>query len=156
MDTALENGPDSDESRLWKTVKLNPADDAAWVSLITLVEHEVCFHLWLGHFFINQNNPDKIRQVYNAFLAEFPLCYGYWNKYAEYERLLTASVNTARSIYERALQLFPHSVDLWAHYCTLIAEHSEDLNEIRRYDICILLAYQTACLNVAPPSLVTI
>jgi len=39
--SSLENGPDSDEGRLWKTVKLNPSDDAAWVSLITLVEHEV-------------------------------------------------------------------------------------------------------------------
>lgn len=31
-----------------------------------------------------QSNILKIRKVYDAFLAEFPLCFGYWKKYADH------------------------------------------------------------------------
>lgn len=62
----------------------------------------------------------------------FPLCYGYWNKYAETEKAL-GNIDLAKAVYNRGLQLFPHSVDLWTNYCTLVAERSDNLTEIREY-----------------------
>lgn len=39
-----------------------------------------------------------------------------------------------RAVYERGLTVgIPHSVDLWAYYCTFVAEKSDDLDDIRGY-----------------------
>lgn len=33
-----------------------------------------------------QNDIEAARQAYDAFLAHYPYCYGYWRKYADYEK----------------------------------------------------------------------
>ncbi|KAF8412047.1 hypothetical protein HHK36_004607 [Tetracentron sinense] len=58
----------------------------------------------------------KIRKVYDAFLAEFPLCYGYWKKYADHEARL-GSIDKVVEVYERAVEAVTYSVDIWLHYC---------------------------------------
>jgi pre-mRNA-processing factor 39 len=74
---------------------------------------------------------DEIRMAYDRFLAEFPLCYVYWKKYADHEEKKGTN-ETVISVYERGLTLgIPHSVDFWTYYCTYVAEKSEDLDEIR-------------------------
>jgi pre-mRNA-processing factor 39 len=77
--------------------------------------------------------------VYESFLSNFPLCYGFWNKYADFEKKL-GNADRARAVYERGLSVFPHSVDIWAHYCTFVAERSENLAEIRQcvHDACVV------------------
>lgn len=33
-----------------------------------------------------QNDIDAAREAYDAFLSHYPYCYGYWRKYADYEK----------------------------------------------------------------------
>lgn len=33
-----------------------------------------------------QNDADAAREAYNKFLERYPYCYGYWRKYADYEK----------------------------------------------------------------------
>lgn len=35
---------------------------------------------------IKQNDVDAAREAYDAFLGHYPYCYGYWRKYADYEK----------------------------------------------------------------------
>lgn len=35
---------------------------------------------------IKQNDVDAARDAYDAFLGHYPYCYGYWRKYADYEK----------------------------------------------------------------------
>ena len=46
-----------------------------------------------------QGHISKIRKVYDAFLAEFPLCYGYWKKYADHEERV-GSTDKVIEVYE--------------------------------------------------------
>ena len=57
-----------------------------------------------------------LRQVYDSFLAEYPLCYGYWKKYADAEDKYS-SPEWAVHVYERGTAAVPYSVDLWGHFC---------------------------------------
>lgn len=77
-----------------------------------------------------QGNLLKIQRVYDAFLAEFPLCYGYWKKYAEHEA--TSSTEKAVEVYERAVLGVTYSVDIWLHYCRFAISKYEDPEVIRR------------------------
>ena len=58
---------------------------------------------------------EKVRAAYDAFLAEYPLCYGYWKKYADAE-LRHGSAEAAAAVYERGVVATPYSADLWGHY----------------------------------------
>ncbi|CAG7867589.1 unnamed protein product, partial [Brassica rapa] len=53
---------------------------------------------------------------YDAFLLENPLHYEKWIDYANDENSL-GSLGNAYYVYERALAILTHSVDLWVHYC---------------------------------------
>jgi pre-mRNA-processing factor 39 len=105
----------TEEETFWETVRANPADFNSWIELIKVTEKE--------------DKIEKIEAVYDAFLEEYPLCYGYWKKYADKFK----DVEQVTKIYERGVAAVAHSVDLWAHYCTYIAEKSEDLPKIRQY-----------------------
>lgn len=37
-------------------------------------------------YFFLQNEIEPAREAYDAFLAHYPYCYGYWRKYADYEK----------------------------------------------------------------------
>ncbi|GBG85973.1 hypothetical protein CBR_g40786 [Chara braunii] len=107
----------TEEDRLWSIVTANPADFTSWTLLIQEAER--------------LDVIDKIRRVYDTFLAEFPLCYGYWKKYADHEGRHGHQEKIAE-VYERAVKGVTYSVDIWMHYCTFVAEKSEDMGEIRR------------------------
>ena len=36
-------------------------------------------------------------------------------------------------VYERSVEAFPHSVDLWTYYCTYLAERLADPTLVRRF-----------------------
>lgn len=76
-----------------------------------------------------------MEETYDRFLLEFPLCYGYWNKYAQYEYRLAsrtredglATIATleeakqkAREVYERGVAAVRYSVDMWMKYCEFL------------------------------------
>ncbi|KAH7132422.1 hypothetical protein B0J11DRAFT_600954 [Dendryphion nanum] len=65
------------------------------------------------------SSPDAIellRKVYDAFLSKFPLFFGYWKKYADYEFAI-GGTEAAEMVYERGVACNPTSVDLWVHFC---------------------------------------
>lgn len=37
-------------------------------------------------FDIRQSDVEAAREAYDAFLSHYPYCYGYWRKYADYEK----------------------------------------------------------------------
>ncbi|CAI5705304.1 unnamed protein product [Peronospora effusa] len=105
--------------RLTEAVNTNPLDFNSWVSLLTLVQSET------------DTPRETVESTYDRFLAEFPLCFGYWNKYALYEYGLGKKVTAdgvgtvatsdeakqkAREVYERGVVAVRYSVDMWMKY----------------------------------------
>ncbi|XP_057480000.1 pre-mRNA-processing factor 39-1-like isoform X2 [Actinidia eriantha] len=108
-----------EEERLWNVVRADSLDFNAWTSLIEETEK------------VAEDNILKIRKVYDGFLAEFPLCYGYWKKYADHESRLS-SIDKVMEVYERAVQGVTYSVDIWLHYSVFSISTYGDPETIRR------------------------
>ena len=100
----------------WDAVRADVGDFAAWTALIAAGE--------------KTSSVEKIRAVYDAFLAEFPLCYGYWKKYADAETRLAGGAKTGE-VYERGVAAVPYSVDLWTHYCAHAVGARADADHVR-------------------------
>lgn len=88
----------------------------------------LCFLLQL------QDDSGATSRVYESFLSEYPLCYGYWEKYANHKARL-CSVDQAVEVYEEAVKVATYSVNLWANYCSFGMQFYEDLDDVRRYYI---------------------
>ena len=58
----------------------------------------------------------EAREAYDAFLNRYPYCYGYWKKYADYEKRNGGAKEKAMMVFERGIAAIPLSVDLWIHY----------------------------------------
>lgn len=58
--------------RLWKAVNADKEDFNAWTYLLQYVDSE--------------SDVDAAREAYDAFLGRYSYCYGYWRKYADYEK----------------------------------------------------------------------
>jgi pre-mRNA-processing factor 39 len=78
-----------------------------------------------------QSNILKIRKVYDSFLAEFPLCFGYWKKYADHEARLDGTGKVVE-VYERAVLAVTYSVEIWYNYCQFAISTYDDPDIIRR------------------------
>lgn len=61
-----------DLEKFWKPVIESPKDFQAWTSLLQYVDHE--------------NDVQAAREAYSSFLRRYPYCYGYWKKWADYEK----------------------------------------------------------------------
>ncbi|CAL0310404.1 unnamed protein product [Lupinus luteus] len=109
----------AEEDRLWNIVRANSLDFTSWTALIEETEK------------VAEDNILKIRRVYDAFLEEFPLCYGYWKKYADHEARF-GSVDKVVEVYERAVQGVTYSVDMWLHYCIFAISTYGDPETVRR------------------------
>ncbi|KAF4321312.1 hypothetical protein BBO99_00001514 [Phytophthora kernoviae] len=109
--------------KLQETVEKNPLDFNSWVSLLAHVQSETT------------TPRETVEATYDQFLEEFPLCFGYWNKYAQYEYSLSSKTaldgsgpladskeakNNAREVYERGVVAVKHSVDMWMKYCEFL------------------------------------
>ncbi|XP_066398056.1 pre-mRNA-processing factor 39-1-like isoform X2 [Miscanthus floridulus] len=110
---------EEEEARLWSVVTANSLDFNAWTALIDETEKDA------------ENNILKIRKVYDSFLAEFPLCFGYWKKYADHEARLDG-VSKVIEVYERAVLAVTYSVDIWYNYCQFAISTYDDPDIIRR------------------------
>ena len=78
-----------------------------------------------------QDDMEKICLVYDRFLSKFPLCYGYWMKYASHMTHL-CTLDKVIEVLERAVLSATYSVDLWVHYCSFGMSAFEDPSDIRR------------------------
>jgi len=81
--------------------------------------------------FLGQDDIERIRAVYEPFLAAFPLCYGYWKKYADAENR-HSNVDGALQVYDRGVSATPHSMDLWGHYAAFKKANSGTPDDVRR------------------------
>lgn len=84
-----------------------------------------------------QADIDRIREVYDAFLSEFPLCYGYWKKYADAEAR-SGSLDHAAHVYERGVASIPYSIDLWGHFAMFKQNQGASHEEMQGYDSWLL------------------
>lgn len=67
--------------RCWAVVKATPTDFDAWEELMRLADRQD------GGFGPEAPpaNISNVRTIYDAFLTQFPLCFGYWKKYSDLE-----------------------------------------------------------------------
>ena len=101
-----------DYEQLAAVVEADGADFGAWSKLLACVEEGSVAH------------PERVGPTFETFLAKFPLCFGYWCKYAELQQKLSEAGAlgegdagaTASGIYDRALEAVPLSVELWKAY----------------------------------------
>ncbi|KAJ8282826.1 hypothetical protein COCON_G00053450 [Conger conger] len=96
-----------DFERLWRVAHDNPQEFSSWTELLQYCEQE-------GHMTAS-------RRALGAFLTRYPLCYGYWKKYADLERR-AGNTNRAQEVCVRGLKAIPLSLDLWIHYITLLQD----------------------------------
>ena len=61
-----------DLEKYWKSVHADPEDFNAWTYLLQYVDSE--------------NDVEAAREAYDKFLSRYPYCYGYWRKFADYEK----------------------------------------------------------------------
>ncbi|KAG7464513.1 hypothetical protein MATL_G00166410 [Megalops atlanticus] len=111
---ALEEGDEDEDGelpvdfeRLWRVAHDNPQEFSSWTDLLQYCEQE-------GHMTAS-------RRALGAFLTRYPLCYGYWKKYADLERR-AGNTNRAQEVCVRGLKAIPLSLDLWIHYITLLQD----------------------------------
>ncbi|KAK2849032.1 hypothetical protein Q5P01_008866 [Channa striata] len=95
----------ADFERLWMAANDNPHDFTSWTDLLQYCEQE--------------SHITASRRALVAFLARYPLCYGYWKKFADLERRAGYN-NKAEEVCVQGLQAIPLSVDLWIHYINLL------------------------------------
>ncbi|CAH1399621.1 unnamed protein product [Nezara viridula] len=100
--------------KYWKAVNDDPTDFTGWTYLLQYVDQE--------------SDVEAAREAYDAFLALYPYCYGYWRKYADYEKR-KGDKDKCEEVFLRGLRAIPLSVDLWLHYlnfCKLSYKDQED------------------------------
>ncbi|KAJ0985911.1 hypothetical protein J5N97_004267 [Dioscorea zingiberensis] len=107
------------EAKLRDLVERNQIDFDTWTTLIAEIEK------------MSPSNIKRISQLYDYFLSEFPLCYGYWVKYANHKVRL-CNFHEVQEIYERAVQVLAYSVDLWVNYCSFAVMSYENPADVRR------------------------
>ena len=61
-----------DLEKYWKGVHADSEDFNAWTYLLQYVDSE--------------NDVEAAREAYDSFLSRYSYCYGYWRKYADYEK----------------------------------------------------------------------
>jgi hypothetical protein len=64
-----------------------------WLSIESFINFQgkkvLVFVFIIRFFFLpfsSQNDIEAAREAYDAFLSHYPYCYGYWRKYADYEK----------------------------------------------------------------------
>ncbi|KAK9380897.1 uncharacterized protein V2V93DRAFT_369855 [Kockiozyma suomiensis] len=112
--------------RLHSLIEQDPDNFENWENLIRATE---AIDEGLGR----SSRPEVIyqaRQIFDAFLAKFPLLFGYWKRYADIEFAVAGS-DAAELVYQRGVAGIPNSVDLWSSYCSFKMETCPDEDEVR-------------------------
>lgn len=80
---------------------IDVADFDNWVNILAKVDQS--------------DDVEYAREKYRAFLARYPNCYGFWQKYAEYEKKMD-NMSEAKLVWEKGIISIPLSIDLWLGY----------------------------------------
>lgn len=95
----------------WTQARASPAEPTHWTTVTRLAEK-------LGEI-------ARIREAYDELLRRFPLCYGFWMKYASLEKE-HGDTGKAFEVFERGVVAVDQSVELWIAYAAAFAEISPD------------------------------
>ncbi|KAI9356608.1 hypothetical protein BD770DRAFT_322984 [Pilaira anomala] len=124
--------------RLWKVVRDTPDNFSAWEQLIRVAEAVEGGITKLSP----PENITRLESVYDSFLSKFPLCFGYWKKYSDWE-LAVHGDEGAEKIFERGVVAIHNSVDLWSQYINFKMSHSASNDDIES-----LLQRAAACIGL--------
>ncbi|XP_066601471.1 pre-mRNA-processing factor 39 isoform X2 [Prorops nasuta] len=100
--------------KYWKAVNEDPSDFTGWTYLLQYVDQE--------------SDAEAAREAYTKFLERYPYCYGYWRKYADYEKK-KGDPDNVQKVFDQGLKAISLSVDLWLHYinhCKGVYEKDEE------------------------------
>ncbi|RWS06810.1 elongator complex protein 2-like isoform X1 [Dinothrombium tinctorium] len=76
-----------------------------------------------------ENDMRTIDEAFSSFLQNYPLCFGYWNKWADIA-LIKSGSEKCIEILGLGIQAFPNSVDLWIHYLNMSMNSIKDDKKI--------------------------
>ncbi|OAA67285.1 mRNA splicing protein [Niveomyces insectorum RCEF 264] len=83
---------------------------------------------------LNRNSTplalETMRDTYDRFLLKFPLLFGYWKKYADFEFNISGP-EAAEMVYERGCASITNSVDLWAEFCSFKMQTTHEPQLVR-------------------------
>ncbi|CAD6196412.1 unnamed protein product [Caenorhabditis auriculariae] len=88
------------------------------------------FDSWMGILsnIENQKDNDYVREKYWQFLDRYPYCYGFWQKFAEFEKR-QGNLTEALKVWEKSILAIPLSIDLWLGFLAFMRELSQGMNE---------------------------
>ncbi|KAL2343223.1 hypothetical protein Fmac_004508 [Flemingia macrophylla] len=109
----------ADNLDLQEVISNGSLDFDEWTLLISDVEK------------LYPDDEEKICLVYDHFLSEFPLCHGYWRKYAARMTCL-CTTDKVVEVFEKAVLAATYSVGMWVDYCSFGMSAFEDPSDIRR------------------------
>jgi len=87
--------------KFWKTVKDDPTDFTGWTHLLQFVD--------------SKNDLEAGREAFSSFLKRYPYCYGYWKKFADFEKR-NGTPDKVLEVFDQGTASIPLSTDLWIHY----------------------------------------
>ncbi|CAK7208948.1 hypothetical protein SEUCBS140593_000328 [Sporothrix eucalyptigena] len=83
---------------------------------------------------LNRNSSpqaiETMRNTYDRMLLKFPLLFGYWKKYADFEFNISGP-EAAEMVYERGCASITNSVDLWTQFCSFKLETTHEPQPVR-------------------------
>ncbi|RWS24439.1 pre-mRNA-processing factor 39-like isoform X3, partial [Leptotrombidium deliense] len=109
--------------QLWSVVRDDIESFDAWIQLLKTVQDE--------------DDIEDINEVYHAFLTHYPLCFGYWNKWADIT-LAKCGIQNCEQVFRMAVKAFPNSIEIWIHYLTMFSNLNKDNKEVMTTFQCAL------------------
>jgi len=87
--------------KFWKSVTDDPSDFTGWTQLLQYVD--------------SKNDLEAGPEAYEGFLKRYPYCYGYWKKFADFEKR-NGTAERVMEIFDKGTAAIPLSADLWIHF----------------------------------------
>jgi pre-mRNA-processing factor 39 len=87
-----------DLEKYWKAVKADTEDFNAWTILLQYVDSE--------------SDVEAAREAYDSFLSRYCYCYGYWRKYADYEKK-KGSAEKCDEVSSHEIHCFTHILNIY-------------------------------------------
>ncbi|KAL5236934.1 hypothetical protein ACI65C_004344 [Semiaphis heraclei] len=123
-----------DNDILSKKIKIEDTSDDQFREMWDCLQYDFSnFNLWENILQMAdvQNIELNARMAYSKFLELYPLCYGYWKKYANFEKR-NNNIHEFEKVLENGLSVIPSSVDLWVYYMTYLrTERYDEEDHIR-------------------------
>lgn len=129
-----DEGLDNNELCLLKKIKIEDTSDDPFQEMLSYLEYNPSnFEQWENILYMVDANNIVVnaRIAFDKFLDLYPLCHGYWKKYANIERR-NNNLDEFEKVIKNGLIAIPISVDLWIYYMTYLrTERSDEVEHIR-------------------------